>query len=104
MIVDDIDRLSHMASSVKAYLEERYPRGYAIESHTGLTPCHLRFEVKSPEGQRGPTLILPGDFVEHGDAVQQELDSRDVLGAMARAGRGRVVVPKSGPPVVEPEE
>lgn len=104
MIVDDIDRLSHIASSVKAYLEERYPRGYSIEPHTEFTPCHLQFEVKGPGGKRGPTLVLPGDFVAHGDAVQRELDSRDVMGAMAQAGRGRVIVPKSGPPVVEPEE
>lgn len=103
MIVDDIDRLSHMVSSVKAYLEERYPRGYSIETQTEFTPCHVRFAVKSPGGERGPILVLPGDFVEHGDAVQRELDSRDVMGAMARAGRGRVVVPKFGPVVVEPE-
>ena len=34
MVVDDIDRLSDIVSSVKAYLEARYPRGYSVESQT----------------------------------------------------------------------
>lgn len=101
-MVDTTDRLSHMELRVKVYLEARYPKGYSIEAQVNLSPCHLRFEVRDADGQAGPTLILSGDFADYGDGVERELDARDVMGAMASAGRGNVIVPKVGSPVVEP--
>ncbi|MFQ5848042.1 MAG: hypothetical protein ACE5IQ_10305 [Candidatus Methylomirabilales bacterium] len=100
--MDPVEKLSRMESRVKAYLEARYPLGCTIAPHGGFMPCHVRLEVCSPDGRRGPTLVLPEEFADHGDEIERELDSRDVMGVMARAGRGTVIVPKFGPPVIEP--
>ena len=102
-MVDIADKLSRMESRVKAYLEERYPKGYSVETREDFLPCHVRFEVRSPGGETGPTLILPGEFVDYEDKIEHELDSRNVMSLMASAGKGNVVVPKTGSPVVESE-
>lgn len=102
--MDSAERLAYIESRVRRYLEERYPQGYTVEPHREFMPCHLRFEVRTPDGERGPTLILPEEFAEHGDEIERELDSRDVMGVLASAGRGNVIVPKFGPPVVDPEQ
>lgn len=96
------DKLSRMETRVKMYLEERWPKGYSIDSRVEFMPCHLRFEVKNPEGEAGPTLILAGEFADYEDEIERELDSRDVMGALVSAGKGNVIVPKVGSPVVEP--
>lgn len=103
-MTDTTEKLSSLESRVKAYLEERYPRGYRIESHVEFLPCHLRLGVRHPDGERGPTLIIPEEFADLAEEIEREFDARNVMGAMARAGKGNVIVPMVGPPVIEPAE
>lgn len=102
--MDSAERLSILESRVRRYLEERYAPGFTIQTHREFMPCHMRFKVRNPDGEPGPTLILPEEFVDHGDEIERELDARDVMGVMASAGKGIVVVPKVGQPVVEREQ
>jgi hypothetical protein len=95
---------SEKQSRIKAYLQARYSSGFTIETDVDLEASTLMFRVRDPGGQRGSLLVLSEEFVDdYWDEIEQELDSRDVVGAMEKVGQGKVLVTTLEQVVLEPE-
>lgn len=85
-------------SRIKEYLQECHPEGCTVRDATDFKRTQLLFEVRDADGRRMGFVSLAEEFVDdYWDVLEQELDSRDVIGTMQRVGeKKQVIVTKTG--------
>jgi hypothetical protein len=80
-------------SRIRSYLQERYPAGYTIEAGLDTKLTRLLFRVRDRNGRRVSLVALSEEFVDdYWGAIEQELDSRDVIRTMTNAGGAKQVI------------